>query len=111
MVTVEQHQMVCLLDQMSVRTDLLLHLQLRWQQLPARLLWLQMEFLLALGCLPMGTVEQHQMEHLLDQVLVLMVLQHHHHLEWHQMEFHLDLASHQTATLEQHLMEHLLDQE
>merc|ERR1719305_399346 len=45
---------------MSVPMDLLLHLQLRWQTLPARLLWLQMQFLLAQGCLQMGTVEQHQ---------------------------------------------------
>ena len=45
MVTVEQRQMVCLLDQMSVPMDLLWHLQLRWQPQPARLPWLQMEFL------------------------------------------------------------------
>ena len=70
MVTVEQRQMVYLLDQMSVPMDLLWHLQLQWQPPPVQRLWLQMGFLWVLESLQMGTVEQHQMEWLLGQTSV-----------------------------------------
>merc|ERR1719447_288982 len=82
MVTVEQRQMVYLLDQMSVPMDLLWHLQLQWQPPPAQLLWLQMGSLLALESLQMGTVEQHQMVSRLDLMSVPMDLLWHLQQQW-----------------------------
>ena len=82
MVTVEQRQMVYLLDQMSVPMDLLWHLQLQWQPPPVQRLWLQMGFLWVLESLQMGTVEQHQMVCLLDQMSVPTDLLLHLQLRW-----------------------------
>ena len=82
MVTVEQRQMVYLLDQMSVPMDLLWHLQLQWQPPPVQRLWLQMGFLWVLESLQMGTVEQHQMVYRLDQMSVPMDPLWHLQLKW-----------------------------
>ena len=73
--------------------------------------WHQMEFHLDLVSHQMVTLEQHLMEHPLDQESVPMALQHHRLLELHQTEFLMGRVSHQMGTLEQHQMEHLLDQE
>ena len=111
MVTVEQRQMVYLLDQMSVPMDLLWHLHLQWQPLPVQLQWLQMGSHLALVSHQMGTLALHQMVFLLDLTSLQMVLQSHLQLQsllmgwsWVQGYLLMEIQA-------QLLMERLLDQE
>ena len=106
MVTVEQRQMVYLLDQMSVPMDLLWLLQ----PAPAQLLWLQMGFLWVLESLQMGTVGQHLMASRLDLTSVQMVLQYHLLLLLLPMGSSWDQECLPMVTVEQRQMVCLLDQ-